>query len=109
MYTIETKNLIINSNTMKSEEMEPGKTYNTTHHMCMSIEGCLRNHRGLKIKIFNNEDGSQTSDKEARAYLAECQAKGWKVIPFGEPCEGFDYFGHGCPGHLNSVTESKDN
>jgi len=94
---------------MKSEEMEPGKTYNTTHHMCMSIEGCLRNHRGRKIKIFNNEDGSQTSDKEARAYLAECQAKGWKVIPFGEPCEGFDYFGHGCPGHLNSVTESKDN
>lgn len=66
---------------MKSEEMEPGKIYNTTHHMCMSIEGCLRNHRGRKIKIFNNEDGSQTSDKEARAYLAECQAKEWKVIP----------------------------
>ena len=74
----------------------------------VSIEGCLRNHRGRKIKIFNNKDGSQTSDKDARAYLAECQAKGWKVIPFGEPCEGFDYFGHGCPGHLESVTNSNE-
>lgn len=84
---------------MKAEETEPGKTYTTTHHVCMSIEGCLRNHRGRKIKIFNNDDGSQATDKEARAYLAECQAKGWKVIPMGEVCEGFDYFGHGCPGH----------
>jgi len=71
----------------------------TTRHMCMNIEGCLRNHKGRKIKIFNDEIGIQISDKEARKYLAECQAKGWRVIPCGEPCEGFDYFGHGCPGH----------
>jgi len=89
---------------MDTKEMEVGKTYETIHHMCMSIEGCLRNHKGRKIKIFNNEDGSQTSDKDARAFLAECQAKGWKVIPMGEACEGFDYFGHGCPGHEKPVS-----
>ena len=70
-----------------------------THHMCMSLEGCLRNHRGRKIKIFTNDDGTQSSDKQAREYIAECQAKGWKVIPIGKECEGFDYFGNGCPGH----------
>lgn len=90
---------------MKTEEMEAGKVYHETHHMCMSIEGCLRNHRGRKIRIFNDENGNETSDKSARKYLAECLAKGWKVIPFGEPCEGFDYFGSGCPGHLISVTD----
>ena len=92
---------------MKSEELEVGKTYNKKYHMGMNIEGCLRNYRGRKIKIFTNDDGSQISDKEARKYLAECQAKGWKVIPFGELCEGFDYFGKGCPGHLVSVTVSE--
>lgn len=93
---------------METKNMEPGKTYHSVQHMCMSIEGCLRNHKGRKIKIFSGDDGGQTSDKKAREYLAECLAKGWKVIPFSEPCEGFDYFGHGCPGHLISVTENKE-
>ena len=93
---------------MKSEDIEPGKVYHEIHHMCMSIEGCLRNHKDRKITIFNNNNGSRATDKQARAYLAECQAKGWKVIPLGEPCEGFDYFGHGCPGHLTSVTDSNN-
>lgn len=76
--------------------------------MCMSIEGCLRNHKGRKIKIFDDENGIQTSDKEARKYLAECLAKGWRVIPFGEPCEGFSYQ-TGCPGHecKEELEESK--
>ena len=94
---------------MKSEDMEPGKTYHLTRHMCMNIEGCLRNNERRKINFFTNDDGSQSSDKEVRKYLAECQAKGWKVIPFGEPCEGFDYFRHGCPGHLISITENNEN
>jgi hypothetical protein len=92
---------------MKSEEMETGKVYQSKRHMCMNIEGCLRNNKGRKIKIFEDENGNFISDKKAREYLAECQAKGWKVIPIGEPCEGFDYFVGGCPGHLISITESK--
>lgn len=91
---------------MKTENMEPGKAYHSTYHVCMSIEGCLRNNKGRKIKFFSDENGNETSDKDARAYLAECQSKGWKVIPIDEACEGFDYFGHGCPGHLNSITDT---
>lgn len=93
---------------MRTEDMEHGKVYHEKHHMCMSIEGCLRNYKGRKIKIFNNDDGSMATDQQARAYLAECQAKGWKVIPMGEACEGFDYFGNGCPGHLTAVTDSNE-
>lgn len=91
---------------MKSEEMGTCKTYHSEHHMCMSIEGCLRNYKRRKINIFTNEDGTKTSDKDARKYLAECQSKGWKVIPLGEACEGFDYFGGGCQGHLICTTEN---
>lgn len=47
---------------------------------------------------MEDDDGRPVSDREARAYLAECQAKGWKLIPCGN-CEGFDPFEHGCPGH----------
>ena len=61
-----------------------------TEHMSMNIEGCLRNHKRKKIKIFDDKDGNQISDKDARAYLAECQSKGWKLIPLGE-CPTFDY------------------
>lgn len=94
---------------MKNEDMEPGKTYHSTHHMCMSIEGLLHNYKIRKINFFTNDDGLPSSDKEARKYLAECQEKGWKKIPFGEPCEGFDYFGKGCPGHLNYITTNESN
>lgn len=67
--------------------------------MSLNIEGCLSNYRGRKINIFQDETGKFISDKEARKYLAECQLKGWKLIPMGD-CEGFDHFGGGCPGHV---------
>lgn len=75
--------------------------------MCMNLEGCLRNNQGKKIKFFEDDDGNPLSDKKAREYIAECLARGWKVIPMSsEPCEGFDYFGKGCPGHevLDSIS-----
>lgn len=42
--------------------------------------------------------GNRISDAEARTFLAECKAKGWKTFPNGE-CEGYDPFVNGCPGH----------
>lgn len=70
-------------------------------HMSMSIEGCLRNHKRKKITFFTNDDGTQCSDKDARAYLAECLAKGWVKIPTcsDDECPNFDHFGGGCPKH----------
>lgn len=66
--------------------------------MSANIEGMLRYYKRKKITFMQDDDGKPISDKEARAYLAECQVKGWKLIPCGN-CEGFDPFGKGCPGH----------
>lgn len=68
-------------------------------HMCINIEGLIRNTGKKSMKgFFTNDIGKDCTNKESREYLAECQAKGWKVLPMGE-CEGFDYFGKGCPHH----------
>lgn len=67
-------------------------------HMCVNVEGMLRNTKGKKITFMEHDDGTPMTDREARQFLAECQAKGWKLFPCGD-CEGFDYFGGGCPGH----------
>ena len=68
------------------------------HHMSSNIDGLLRNMKGKKINFLSDENGKQMSDKEARAAIAELQAKGHKLIPSVD-CEGFDPFGGGCPGH----------
>jgi len=72
----------------------------TKRHMSMNIQGLLNNYKRKKINFFSDDDGNEISDKEARAYLKECQDKGWKLIPCSSDCEGFDHFGGGCPGHL---------
>lgn len=66
--------------------------------MSANIAGLLRNMKGRKITYLNDDNGKTLSDKEARAVIAELQAKGHKLIPCGD-CEGFDPFGGGCPGH----------
>lgn len=69
-------------------------------HMSVNIEGLLRNTGRKSMKgLFNDENGNPISDQEARIYISECQAKGWKLIPMSDKCEGFDHFGKGCPGH----------
>lgn len=70
----------------------------TRRHMSANIEGMLRNYKGKKMDgLFNDDNGRLLSDKEARKYLHECLAKGWRVIPMGN-CDGFDHQ-TGCPGH----------
>ena len=70
----------------------------TKRHLCTNIEGLLRNMKGKKINFFNDDNGKELSDKEARKAIAELQANGHKLISIGD-CEGFDPFGGGCPGH----------
>lgn len=73
-----------------------------THHMSMNLAGCLRNFKGRKIRIFNDENGNILSDTEARAYIAELMDKGHKLMLIGNgECEGFDPFEKGCPGHAH--------
>lgn len=71
----------------------------TKHHMKASIEGMLHNFKRKKMNgLIDDENGRPMSDSEARKFLAECQAKGWKYIPCGD-CDGFDPFEKGCPSH----------
>jgi hypothetical protein len=48
--------------------------------------------------MFAYQNGQKLSGKEVREVLYDELAKGRKVIPMGEPCEGFSY-DTGCPGH----------
>jgi hypothetical protein len=88
----------------------PGKSYSTTRHMGVDIQGFLNNYKRRKMTgLMSDENGRKLSDAECREYLAECQSKGWKVIPMchDKECPGFDYFGKGCPGHPKKVTNIK--
>ena len=70
-----------------------------TLHMCADIRGMLNNYRrkGSLKGVFKDKDGRPLSDNEAREFLYDCLAKGWRVIPYGE-CDNFDYQ-TGCKGH----------
>lgn len=70
----------------------------TKHHLCINLEGFLRNYKGKKINIMQHDTGKPMTDREAREYISELQSLGHKLMPCGE-CEGFDPFGKGCPGH----------
>lgn len=83
------------------EEPKHAPTY-MRRHMAMNLAGLLRNYGRRSLKgFFFDEKGREMSDAECREYIAECQAKGWKVIPMcGEAeCPNFDHFDKGCPGH----------
>ena len=70
-----------------------------THHMCCDIRGLLNNNNtpnSLK-GMFSDDNGNPVSDREAREYLYDCIAKGWRVIPMGD-CPTFDYQ-KGCQCH----------
>ena len=74
------------------------------HHMCVSVRGVLR---WPDRKLVSDWSGCITDDTgksprtayEIREFWMDHLSKGHEVIPLGEPCEGFDYGGKGCPGH----------
>lgn len=67
-------------------------------HLSVNIEGILRNYKGKKINLLEDDNGNTLSDSEARKEIARLQSLGHKLIPSAN-CEGFDPFGGGCPGH----------
>lgn len=68
----------------------------STTHLCVNIDGLLR--RRITKGLITRDDGSECSGREGRAWLLEQKALGRRVLPFGDPCDGFDYQ-TGCPGH----------
>ncbi len=67
--------------------------------MACNIQGLIDHYKGKSLAGVIQDDGRPLSHQEARIYLHNRQVKGWKVIPVNTDCEGFDYFGGGCPGH----------
>lgn len=69
-------------------------------HVSVDIRGILEwpDQRKLRKMFRNSETGKSLTQLEARDFLYDCLAKGWRVLPIGEACEGFDYQ-TGCPGH----------
>ena len=76
-----------------------GGEVSKTIHFCADIRGMLNNHtrKGSLNGVFTDETGRKIPHDEARDYLYDCLAKGWRVIPMGE-CDNFDYQ-TGCKGH----------
>lgn len=72
-----------------------GKTF----HMVLDIRGCLANWSPRDMRgMFKHDDGRVMDPREARNVLVDELAKGRRVLPIGDECEGFDYQ-NGCPGH----------
>lgn len=71
----------------------------TKRHICISIRGVLANWKDSDFKgVFMHDDGREMTPIEAKNSLMDELQKGRRVLPHGEPCEGFDYV-KGCPGH----------
>ena len=66
-------------------------------HSKLDIRGALLRSDEELRGIFE-ENGRTLTVREARMFLMGHLAKGHKVLPCSENCEGFDYFGGGCPG-----------
>jgi hypothetical protein len=68
----------------------------TLKHICQSVEGALRNWKKRDWNAVAQSNNSTATEMENHFW--DLHSKGTKVIPIGEPCEGFSYQ-TGCPGH----------
>lgn len=65
-------------------------------HLCLSIEGGIRNARSLRGCIEVDGKTLQTTE-EVRAFLRKQQDMGRRVLPMSPDCKNFDYQ-KGCQG-----------
>jgi hypothetical protein len=70
----------------------------TRHHMCVSVAGSLRSLDKDLRGLLTLDDGREATTHQTRQWLRIQQMKGRKVVPIGQPCEGFSYE-IGCHGH----------
>jgi hypothetical protein len=75
-------------------ELGKGKTF----HIALSVKGTLRQPDSMLRGLVTLDDGREATPHQARQWLRIQQMKGRKLVPFGEPCDGFSYE-TGCPGH----------
>jgi len=74
------------------------KGYSQTTHICVNIEGLLRNYKGKSIDIFYGDDGKLIPDSKVRIEIDRLLNLGHKLIKTSG-CDNFDPFKRGCLGH----------
>jgi hypothetical protein len=71
-----------------------------TRHCCLDVKGALMNWEDEKfLNCVTDDNGNMLTPAQVKSAFLDELGKGHLVIPLGEPCEGFDYSGGGCPGH----------
>ncbi|RMP62379.1 MULTISPECIES: hypothetical protein [unclassified Pseudomonas] len=84
---------------------DPFGPHGRTVHIHLSVRGAIRDFSKRQLTgLFRHADGTKCTADEAIDHLLEALAYGKEVLPFGPPCEGFDFSGKGCPGHDNPPT-----
>jgi len=88
----------------ESQPEDPFGPSGRTFHIHLSVRGALRDFSKRKLKgMLHFEDGRECTAERAKDHLLEALAQGKEVLPFGPPCEGFNFSGGGCPGHDNPL------
>lgn len=68
----------------------------TTIHICQSVSGAIKNWDKKTWQAIAKDNNMTVEAIKERFRIYEFEGK--KVIPIGDPCEGFSYQ-DGCPGH----------
>lgn len=70
-----------------------------TFHVCQDVRGAILNFKAREWRnCVTDETGRTLTPAEVKNWFMDQLAEGKKVVPFGQPCEGFS-FETGCPGH----------
>jgi len=73
-----------------------GSPVTKTIHICQSVSGALKNWSKKEWESVAKHNKMTADALKERFRIYEFEGK--RVIPLGEPCEGFSYQ-DGCPGH----------
>jgi len=68
----------------------------TNYHFCQSIKGALKNWSKEEWEEVGKRNKMTAEAAKEKFRIWDFEGK--KVIPIGDPCEGFSYQ-DGCPGH----------
>lgn len=71
-------------------------------HMCQSIQGALKNWDKKTWEAIGKDNGLSGAEMKGKFRIMDFEGK--KVLPFGEPCEGFSYE-TGCPTHPSPIKQ----
>lgn len=80
----------------------------STFHCHLDVASALKTFSNEKLSsLFEHDDGRNFSAQEARSHLVELLSRGYRALPFGNACDGFDFAGGGCPGHQKQMDDDR--